>query len=440
MTTMKNLLFLFAALLVLVAPARPQNPSATRRINYGSADPSHCDPATGEVFINTSTTPPKLKLCTATDTWTVVGAGSVTSIDVTGGATGLTTSGGPVTSSGTIVFSGTLNLASGGTGATTAGAARTNLGLGTAATLNAPTSGNALTTQVVKGDDTRLMDARAPTAHASTHASAGSDPLTLSESQITGLTSDLAGKAASSHTHAESDVTGLVSDLAGKQPLDADLTALSALSSTGLLARTAADTYALRTITGTTNQVNVSNGSGVSGNPVLSLPQSIATTSTPTFAGIKTSGNSILGNTGTPNYPLVVGPDYGAGLSWAVMTVGRAGGSASILVHNGSTGFEVAYDNTNARAVLNAPGTTPIAFTQNGSNVRLLIDSSSNVQLGSSGLGTTAASGFPYVPAVGGAPTGAPAAVTGMAPMIVDTANSKVCFYLGGAWKCATLN
>lgn len=38
-----------------------------------------------------------------------------------------------------------------------------------------------------------------------------------------------------------------------------------------------------RTITGTTNQVNVANGSGVGGNPTLSLPQDIATSSTPQF-------------------------------------------------------------------------------------------------------------------------------------------------------------
>lgn len=74
--------------------------------------------------------------------------------------------------------------------------ARTNLGLGTAATLNAPSSGNAASGEVVKGSDTRLTDARTPTAHASSHAAAGSDPLTLSQSQITSLVSDLAGKQA----------------------------------------------------------------------------------------------------------------------------------------------------------------------------------------------------------------------------------------------------
>lgn len=43
-------------------------------------------------------------------------AGTVTSVGVSGGTTGLTTSGGPITSSGTITFAGTLVAANGGTG------------------------------------------------------------------------------------------------------------------------------------------------------------------------------------------------------------------------------------------------------------------------------------------------------------------------------------
>ena len=59
------------------------------------------------------------------------GGGTVTSVNVAGGSTGLTFSGGPVTTSGTITMAGTLAVASGGTGATTAAGARANLGAGT---------------------------------------------------------------------------------------------------------------------------------------------------------------------------------------------------------------------------------------------------------------------------------------------------------------------
>ena len=42
-------------------------------------------------------------------------------------------------------------------------------------------------------------------------------------------------------------------------------------SGTGLLSKTAADTYATRTITGTANQIAVANGGGVAGEPTLTL-------------------------------------------------------------------------------------------------------------------------------------------------------------------------
>jgi hypothetical protein len=48
---------------------------------------------------------------------------------------------------------------------------------------------------IVASTDPRLTNSRTPTAHASTHASAGSDPVTLSQSQVTSLVSDLALKS-----------------------------------------------------------------------------------------------------------------------------------------------------------------------------------------------------------------------------------------------------
>lgn len=59
-----------------------------------------------------------------------IGAGTVTSVSGSGGSTGLTLTGGAITGSGTLTLGGTLGIANGGTGATTASAARTNLGLG----------------------------------------------------------------------------------------------------------------------------------------------------------------------------------------------------------------------------------------------------------------------------------------------------------------------
>jgi hypothetical protein len=68
-------------------------------------------------------------------------------------------------------------------------------GLGTSSTRNVAAAGDAGTTEVVKGDDTRLSNARTPTAHAASHGAAGGDPVTVAQSQVTDLTTDLSAKA-----------------------------------------------------------------------------------------------------------------------------------------------------------------------------------------------------------------------------------------------------
>ena len=70
------------------------------------------------------------------------------------------------------------------------------------------------------------------------------------------------------------------------QPADADLTALASNSTNGLWARTGAGTGAARTLTGTANEITISNGDGVSGAPTFSLPAAL------TFTGKTITGGT----------------------------------------------------------------------------------------------------------------------------------------------------
>lgn len=121
---------------------------------------------------------------------------------------------------------------------------------------------NAALANRVIDTDPRLSDARVPLAHNQDWNTITSTPTTLVGYGITDA-----------------------------QPLNAGLTSVAAIAANGVVARTGTNTFTPRTITGTGNQITVTNGDGVSGNPTLSLPQNIHTAATPTFGAITVNGN-----------------------------------------------------------------------------------------------------------------------------------------------------
>ena len=79
-----------------------------------------------------------------------VSSGSVSSVAASGGTTGLSFTGSPITSSGTLTLTGTLAVANGGTGGTTAATARTGIGLGTVSILDETTTAQFLANTAAK--------------------------------------------------------------------------------------------------------------------------------------------------------------------------------------------------------------------------------------------------------------------------------------------------
>lgn len=108
-----------------------------------------------------------------------------------------------------------------------------------------------------------------------------------------------------------------------------DLAAYEGLAATGIVARTADGAAAARTITGTASQITVTNGDGVSGNPTLSLD-----------SGIYRSGGTDVavadGGTGVSSltaYAVVCGGTTSTG---AVQSIAGVGSSGQVLTSNGA--------------------------------------------------------------------------------------------------------
>ena len=133
---------------------------------------------------------------------------------------------------------------------------------------------------------------------------------------------------------------------AAYQPLDAELAAISGLSSNGLIARTSSSTAAARILTGTAGQITVTNGDGVSGNPTLSLPTALTSVNSVTAA--TTTDLTLSG--GSSGASLVLGQGASGA---AAFTLPGSGGVTATQTRNGQAVLRLTNASTGTGAFAN---------------------------------------------------------------------------------------
>lgn len=343
--------------------------------------------------------------------------GGVTSVNVSGGSTGLTTSGGPITSSGTITLDGVLNVANGGTGATTAAAALTSLGAYPASNPSGYTSNTGTVTSVsvttangVSGTVTNPTTTPAislalgditPSSVAASGTVTGSN---LSGSntgdQTITLTGDVTGSGTGSFaatigankvTYAKIQDASAISKLLGSSASGNAITEITLGTNLSM----AGSTLNAAVASGTVTSVNADGGTtgfSFTGGPVtssgtLSMTGKLAIGSGGTNATTASDARTNLGLQIGTDIPALDGT--GATGTWNIDVLGSAGTITSTLpVNKGGTGATTAagaltnlgaYPNSNPAGYTSNAGTVTNVSASGGANITVATGSTTPV-------------------------------------------------------------
>jgi hypothetical protein len=428
-----------------------------------------------------------------------VASGSVTSVNADGGTTGFSFSGGPITSSGTLSMTGKLAVGSGGTNATTASDARTNLGLAIGTDIPSPTGTGATGTWNIDvlgsaGTITSTLPVNKGGTGATTAAGALTNLGAYSDTNPAGYTSNagtvtnVSASGGANISVATGSTTPVISQNAASSTQNGYMTStyaakldsmtagasVSSVSvsggSTGLTTSgspiTASGTITLDGVlsvaNGGTSSTSASsaisflagattNGQYLRGNGTVVQMSAIQAIDLPQIAlgGSAVSGTLgvINGGTGQSNVfsdgDLLIGKSLGSTLARAKLTAG-----ANISITNGSGTITIAATGTGTGDVVGPGSATDGDFVLFDGTTGKLIKGASYRQVGGDIIGPIGGSsmidGFVYIPAGSGAPTGTPTNVSGTnVPMYFHTNNATntnvLYIHNGFAWKSVAL-
>lgn len=374
-------------------------------------------------------------------------AGTVTSVAASGGTTGLTFSGSPVTTAGTLTLGGTLAIANGGTGADTAANAVAAIGAYPVTNPAGYTSNVGTVTNVSATGGANISVATGTTTPVISQV-----PATTTQNGY--MTSTQATKLDGIAAGASVTSVGVSGGTTGLTTSGGPVTSSGTITLAGTLAVANGGTgavtaqTAINTLAGATT-----NGTYLRGNGTNNVMSAIQAVDLPAIAlGSMVSGTLAVTNGGTgqtnsfTNGDLLIGNTTGGTLNKAKLTAGT-----NITITNGAGSITIAASGTGTGDVTGPSSSTSGTFAIFDGSTGKVIKEASWIQDAGDIIGPVGYSsmvdGFAYIPAGDAAPSGTPTNVTTPptnVPMFLHTNNATntdvLYVHNGYAWKKVTLS